>query len=233
MVVPYLVIALWPRLATLLPKPGHWMITMRRVLGVALALTALWLLYVLKAEIALFGVVIVGACILGMLLTLYWQRSKAWSLLSRAVIIALALLAFGTALLAKTPAANEAVTQGASWQKFDEKELARYVSEGKTVFVDITADWCVNCKANKQFTLRSEAVTHCLFSKPGVIAMRADWTNPDPGIADFLKRHGRYGIPFNAVFGPAAPQGVVLPELLTPGKVLEGLVKAHAKPYTC
>ena len=118
-------------------------------------------------------------------------------------------------------------------QPFDEAAIERYVSEGKTVFVDVTADWCVNCKANKIFTLNRKDVTRCLFDKPDVVAMRADWTNPDPLIADYLKRHGRYGIPFNAVFGPDAPQGVVLPEFLTPGKVLKGLEKAHSKPYAC
>jgi suppressor for copper-sensitivity B len=108
------------------------------------------------------------------------------------------------------------------WQTFDEGKIAAEVAAGRVVFVDVTADWCLTCQANKKLVLDRDPVAAQL-QGPGIIAMRADWTNPDPVIAAFLERHGRYGIPFNIVYGPAAPQGLPLPELLTGQTVLDTL----------
>ncbi len=114
-----------------------------------------------------------------------------------------------------------------AWQKFDEETLARHIGEGKTVFVDVTADWCLTCKVNKRLTLTRGEVQKRLFESEGVIALQADWTNADPAIMAFLKKHNRYGIPFNIVFGPKAPQGIALPEILTPSLVLDAIDKAQ------
>lgn len=110
------------------------------------------------------------------------------------------------------------------WQKFDESKIAAYVSEGKTVFVDVTADWCLTCQANKRFVLDTEEMKQEL-SQPDIILMKADWTKPDKVIADFLMKNHRYGIPFNTIYGPGMPMGVPLPELLTQDAVREGLKK--------
>jgi suppressor for copper-sensitivity B len=58
--------------------------------------------------------------------------------------------------------------------------------------------------------------------------MQADWTKPDDKIARYLADHGRYGIPFNIVYGPGAPLGIVLPELLTGDAVVAALQRAGA-----
>ena len=97
--------------------------------------------------------------------------------------------------------------------------------DGKIVFVDVTADWCLNCKVNERLVLQSDEVLHRL-SAANVVAMRADWTRPDGIIADFLRGFGRYGIPFYVVYGPATPDGQPLSELLTPGEVLGALGRA-------
>ena len=102
------------------------------------------------------------------------------------------------------------------------------VSEGETVFVDVTADWCLTCKANKSLVLDRDPVRTRLRDGT-VIAMQADWTRPDDSIARFLERHERYGIPFNVVFGPGAPSGISLPEILTPQAVLEALDTASVR----
>ena len=91
------------------------------------------------------------------------------------------------------------------------------------VFVDVTASWCVTCIVNEERVLAVDPVAGRL-ATPDVVAMKADWTRPDPAIADYLAGFGRYGIPFNVVYGPAAPQGLVLPELN--GK-LDGLAVRH------
>ena len=102
--------------------------------------------------------------------------------------------------------------------------IPEHVASGKTVFVDVTADWCITCKVNKRVALGNDAVSGRLGSED-VIAMRADWTKPNDAIAAYLAGFGRYGIPFNAVYGPGSPSGLVLPEILTPGLVLEALEK--------
>ena len=84
----------------------------------------------------------------------------------------------------------------------------------KTVLVDVTADWCLTCKVNKSLVLETGAISGLIMAGD-VVAMRADWTAPDPKIADYLASFGRYGIPFNAVYGPGAPGGIALPELLS------------------
>ena len=102
----------------------------------------------------------------------------------------------------------------ADWQPFDRREIARLVADNKTVLVDVTADWCLTCKVNKSLVLETAEISG-LIASGDVIAMRADWTAPDPAIADYLASFGRYGIPFNAVYGPASPGGIALPELLS------------------
>lgn len=113
-----------------------------------------------------------------------------------------------------------------AWQAFDEPAIAGHVADGRVVFVDVTADWCLTCQANKKLVLDRDPVAARLQSE-GLIAMKADWTNPDPVVSAFLAKHGRYGIPFNIVYGPAAPQGIPLPELLTDANVLDALARAE------
>ena len=93
------------------------------------------------------------------------------------------------------------------------------------MFVDVTADWCLTCKVNRSLVLDQSEVTDRL-NGTDVVAMRADWTKPDARIAAYLASFGRYGIPFNAAYGPEAPQGIALPELLTDTVVLDALEKA-------
>jgi suppressor for copper-sensitivity B len=99
------------------------------------------------------------------------------------------------------------------------------------MFVDVTADWCLTCKVNKSLVLDQGAVADRL-NGADVVAMRADWTKPDASVAAYLASFGRYGIPFNAVYGPAAPQGIALPELLTVSVVLDALKKAAGAAET-
>jgi thiol-disulfide isomerase/thioredoxin len=127
---------------------------------------------------------------------------------------------------AKADLARTALAATAAWAPFDEAALRRLVAEGKTVFVDVTAEWCVNCKANEALVLDRPEVAAALHG-PNVVAMRADWTRPDPRISDYLARNNRFGIPFNAVYGPATPRGIALSEVLTREAVLDALRRAR------
>lgn len=174
--LPYLAVAIWPGLASRLPKPGAWMVTVKKVMGVALTATALWLGTVLAVQVGVAG----GAA-----------PDKA----------------------------------AVAWVPFDQAAISRAVAEGKVVFVDVTADWCITCKVNKAAVTERGAVAARL-NGGDVVAMKADWTKPDDGVAAYLASFGRYGIPFNAVYGPGAPDGVALSELLTEAEVMAALDRA-------
>jgi len=111
------------------------------------------------------------------------------------------------------------------WEPFVAAQIDELVAEGKSVFVDVTAEWCITCQVNKRMVLETGPVAERLASE-GIIAMRADWTRPSDAIAAYLASFGRYGIPFNAVYGPGAPDGLPLPELLTEEVVLDAMNRA-------
>ncbi len=224
--LPYLVIAAVPSLATWLPKPGPWMVKLKVILGFALAATGIWLLSVLAGTAGLTAAIIAGAMMVIAGLALYWaHRPQGPGLKFSAPAVLAAALAAGMAPQ-WIPAAEPApAVADAIWQPFDEAAIPRLVAQGKTVYVDVTADWCITCLVNKGIVLADDRVRG-IFDGGRVIAMQADWTKPDAAISRYLARHGRYGIPFNIVYGPKAPAGVVLPELLSAGIVLDALAGA-------
>lgn len=228
--LPYLLIAAVPALATRLPRPGAWMVWLRRALGVALLATAAWLISVIAIQVGAHGAVSV-ALLMGLVVAVLGLRRLPESRLGRHAGKAVAVLSIAAIAVAivhepeRLPA--PATTATALWRPFDPGELRRLTAAGKVVFVDVTADWCLTCKVNKTLVLDSAPVADWL-SRPNVVAMRADWTRPNAAIAAYLASFGRYGIPFNAVYGPAAPDGVVLPELLSARAVLEAAAQAGA-----
>ncbi len=154
----------------------------------------------------------------------YMPQPGRWMLTARKVLSAALLLAalwFGHVLLS----AETQPTLTPGWQTFNAAEIQKDVAQGDTVFVDITADWCLTCKANMRFVLDRDDVKAAL-SAPNVVQMQGDWTHHDAKISAFLTSYGRYGIPFNIVYGPGAPKGIVLPELLSKHDVLNALIIA-------
>jgi suppressor for copper-sensitivity B len=225
--LPYLLVAAVPALATRMPRPGRWMVWLRAVLGVALAATAVWLLSVLMVQVGDRVTWLIGA-ILVALVVLLWLRGRIGARLRPAVLAGLAVLVVvGLALPSVMPpqAAAPVETTG-KWQRFDRAAIATLVRSGKVVFVDVTADWCITCKANKRLVLAREPVASMLDGRK-VVPMVADWTRPNETIARYLAEYGRYGIPFNVVYGPNAPDGIALPELLTTSAVLAAIAKAR------
>lgn len=177
MAAPFLILALWPGLAARLPRPGAWMVMVKKGLALILLATALWLGTVLAA-----------------------------------------VLGWG--------APPQARTGTVAWVPFDAARIQEDIRAGRLVFVDVTADWCITCKVNKANVVEQGPVAQRL-AGDNVVAMKADWTRPDAAIAAYLAGFGRYGIPFNVVYGPKAPQGIALPELLTDSVVLDALERAR------
>ncbi|MFM7344974.1 MAG: protein-disulfide reductase DsbD family protein [Tagaea sp.] len=225
--LPYLAVAAVPGVARVLPKPGVWMLKLRAVLGVALAGTALWLIWVLAQQAGPASATglafVLGALVLG----LYALRGLAQSQARPLLLLAGAVFAVVLPLrFAETPGATPAES-AIPWREFDRAAIDQAVREGKTVFVDVTADWCVTCQVNKRLVVTRGQVAKQLVAGE-VLAFRADWTRPDPRISAYLAEFGRYGIPFNAVYGPAARGGLALPELLTEDSVLAAFARARS-----
>ncbi|MEO3428398.1 protein-disulfide reductase DsbD domain-containing protein [Pelagibius sp. CAU 1746] len=219
--LPYLLVAAAPRLVSWLPRPGHWMVTLRRILGLLLAATAVWLLSVLAAQVGLPAAALTGGLLLGLGLVL-WQGRKlsprnGLATSALAAVLALAAFALPAGLgggLPDGPAPRQATAGDPAWRALDAAAIPGLVAEGRVVFVDVTADWCITCQVNKKLVLDSDGIT-ALLTDPSVVRMRGDWTLPSEAISDYLAGFGRYGIPFNAVYGPGAPEGLALPELLS------------------
>lgn len=243
--LPYLLVALVPRLATRLPRPGPWMVRLKHILAFALAATAVWLLTVLAAQAGPAPATAVGMLMLAAL-ALLWIRLRARHAARRPVLASIAVvaaLAFAVpALWSGGPAEGVTGGRGGSpllpdksakvpWRVFDRAAIPALVAQGKVVFVDVTADWCITCQANKTLVLYRGEVVKRLNADP-VVAMSADWTRPSTAISRYLARYGRYGIPFNIVYGPGAPEGILLPEILTSGAVLSALDRAAGSGAT-
>jgi suppressor for copper-sensitivity B len=213
---PYLLIACLPGLATRLPRPGRWMLILKRLLGAALIGTALWLLQVLTGEIGRRASIVTGIALLAVLLLLALPRLSGGLGLLPGLRRAGLLAAAAAALLVPTVLAEVPQPRPAAglWQDFSDARLTALLAEGKVVLVDVTADWCINCRVNEALVL-DRGWTADALATGRLVGLRADWTRPDPAITAYLARFGRYGIPFNAVYGPQRPQGIVLPTVLS------------------
>ncbi|NQW09607.1 MAG: thioredoxin family protein [Alphaproteobacteria bacterium] len=229
--LPYLVVAAAPGLVRALPRPGPWMVWLKKILALALVATAAWLLTVLAAQIGMTMSVVVAGVFLALVVVL-WLAPEGLAVPGAGVAVLAALLIAGVAERPRAlgPVAEATTANGVTtvaWRPFDQAGIKALVAEGRVVLVDVTADWCLTCRVNKKLVLDTQPVAGLLASGE-VAAVRADWTNPDPIIATYLASFGRYGIPFNAVYGPGAPEGIPLPELLSVDAVLDAVARAGA-----
>ena len=231
---PYLLICIRPELLRFLPRPGTWMKKLEITLGVLLILTAVWIFTILYQQIDLNWFISGAILIWGAFLTfgLYHATgSNILKVLSLCMpVIALVVIFYADQRPVKKISNRQAFNTGAPienviWQEFDPLLITAIIQQGKFVFVDVTADWCLTCKMNKKFVLSSKMVRK-LLSKNEIIKMKADWTLPDTAISSYLASYNKFGIPLNIVYGPNAEQGIVLPELLSEEKVFKAFLKA-------
>jgi len=218
MSLPWLAIAAWPGLAQRLPRPGRWMNVVRLLLGLMLLGSALWLFSLLALHIGRAAWAV--AAVVGALLLLAVLRRYTRPVALGAAGLALLIAALGYWQGAVKP--GGLVQDRIAWQPLSEQAIAGALAANKRVFVDVTADWCVTCKANKYNVLLRDEVQQAL-SAPDVVALRGDWSRPSDGITQFLTRRQSAAVPFNQVYGPALPQGKILPALLSREDVLSAL----------
>jgi suppressor for copper-sensitivity B len=222
---PYLVFAARPRWMTRLPKPGPWMFRIKFGIGIVVLLTALWALWVLSALSGILVGLIAFITALALIASMTWPLRNG--LLATGPAAGAGILALSAAALMPPPPSLS--TASSNWVDFDQREISRLVTDGQTVVVDVTADWCLACRANKTVVLNREPIATLLASE-NVVAMQVEWTRADPAIADFLSTHNRYGIPLNVVYGPNAPDGIILPEILTTAVVSNAIETAQGEP---
>jgi thiol:disulfide interchange protein/DsbC/DsbD-like thiol-disulfide interchange protein len=237
MALPYVVLTLLPGFGKLLPKPGAWMQTFKQFLAFPMFATAAWLVWVYGQQLdvdavlmLLFSLVAVGfaAWMYGL-----WQRQamqagassgKALFLLS----ITLVAVASGVALIGQTEkfASSDALpktaqNRGEGWEPWSTERVDELLAQGRPVFVDFTAAWCVSCQVNKKAVLERATIKQ-FFSDQKVALLRADWTKRDSAITAELSRYKRNGVPMYQVWLPTAGvrSASLLPEILTQDIVL-------------
>ena len=231
---PFLLAALMPGWRRILPRPGAWMEFAKQILAFPLYATVAWLLWVLLQEVgpegglrALFGLVLVGFAV-----WIYGRtRPAAWTgrvLGSGLAAAALAgVIALATSFTAEDQGvvrADAAAAAGLPYQRFSPARLSALTAQGKPVFVNLTASWCVTCLLNERVALDNEAVRQA-FAARGIVPLKGDWTSRDPDITAFLQQFGRSGVPLYLYFdGKDAP--VVLPQILTAATVLDAIGKS-------
>ncbi|MFC7301987.1 protein-disulfide reductase DsbD family protein [Cognatiluteimonas weifangensis] len=226
--LPFLLIGFVPALARRLPRPGPWMDTLKQVLAFPMYLTAVWLLWVLGQQ---RGIDAVGLALTGMVLLALAAWWLARLRLRRAPLqrtLALALLLAATAplaLAARLPAPVATTAGATAVVPYSAQRLAQLRSEGRVVFVDMTADWCVTCKANEK-TVLSRARFREAMRRADAVFMQGDWTNVDPEITAFLEAHRAVGVPLYVVFPRDGGAGEVLPTVLTSRLVEDALRRA-------
>ncbi len=229
MALPYMLLALFPAWQRFLPKPGVWMTYLRQFLAFPLYATVAWLLWVLGALTGDDMVLHMLLALIALALALWaWRNAhfhgaRLWSILcvlSLVVAVIMTILALKNST-ATHPGSNAATANSGIWQNYDPAEVIRLNTEGKTVFVDFTAAWCVTCQFNKKMVLDTELIQKA-FVDHGIVLMRADWTRRDQTITETLTTFGRSGVPVYVFYPPEKPP-FLLPELLSNRIVLDAL----------
>ncbi|GGK13789.1 protein-disulfide reductase DsbD family protein [Luteimonas terricola] len=227
--LPFLLVGFVPALADRLPRPGAWMETLKQVLAFPMYLTAIWLAWVLGRQRGVDAMALVAVGVAVMALALWWlERARirgGW--LRRLPAIALLLAALSSAwMVGRLPApALAAATAEDGSVPYSAGGLRSLREAGTPVFVNMTADWCVTCKANERSTLSSDAFRDAL-RRTGATYMVGDWTNVDPEISAFLERHRAVGVPLYVVYPGDGGEGEVLPAMLDRGTAVAALERA-------
>ena len=233
---PFLLLSFFPKLAAYLPRPGAWMETLKQFMGFLLVATALFLIYVagtLGGTRAIMG--LLSALLVTALAAWIYGR---WSMpvnpkrvqgVAQTASLILLTGAFIYAVSEVKSAHQQFIADSTpeevdGWAPWSAQSVQKALADGKPVFVDFTASWCLICQVNKKVALRTEA-TRSLFEENEIVALTADWTRYDPEITKELERFGRSGVPLYVFYEPGG-QVTVLPQNLTNGKIREVIEKA-------
>ncbi|MCF7858611.1 MAG: thioredoxin family protein [Candidatus Cloacimonetes bacterium] len=230
---PFILLGIWPKAIKAIPKPGEWMNIFKEIMGFLLFLTALYLLrslYFLVGGTNLINVLLY-LIILGFSVWIYgrfarpeFSKRKQWI----ATFIAL-IIAIGAAFITLNYSNNEIGNEHSElypreWQKFSPELVQQYRDEGKPVFIDFGAEWCLTCKTNETVVLFTEEIEKA-FQEYGVQILRGDNTKKDDVIGEWLIKFNRAGVPLYVFYLPGEDEAITLPEIITKDMVLNMLKK--------
>lgn len=249
MSAPYLLLSYKPALLKALPRPGEWMVVFKELMAFPLFASVVWLARVFARQMGLEppGLDVVIDVLWGILLVAFgfWlliRASKARESSIRRAASSTGILVCAIGLYVALPASEEieesrsrACTPGGAvipftdshgllWESFSEERLAKVLAQGRPVFLDFTAEWCITCQVNERLVFGSDKVRELIIKK-NVTLMRADWTSKNPVITNALRRFGRNGVPLNVLIPGPAAEPIVLPNILTPGLVEQKLAE--------
>lgn len=218
---PFLLVSFVPGLARLLPRPGGWMVRLKKLLAFPLFASTVWLLWVLAVQAGPMGVAAGGAGLLLIALAAFLIHEFG-GIGGRLVGTAAVIGAIFLAVMPGQDGAGAGLAEQAGAESYSPERLADLRARGKPVFVNLTAAWCITCLVNEQVALERPAVKDAL-ARTGTVYMVGDWTNRDGTITRLLAENGRSGVPLYLVYRPGAERPLVLPQLLTEGLVVEAL----------
>ena len=227
---PYVALTLQPAWTRFLPKPGVWMEVLKQATAVPVFGTVIWLAWVLAQA---YGASLLGVLLVSLLLIAIagwflgrWP-AKGWAT-SVAVVLLVGVVALSVVAPGKLPTTQGATAASASgsaraaWEPWSAEAVSRSQAQGRPVFVDFTASWCLSCQVNERVALTQPEVQKA-FAESNVALLKADWTQHDEAIGDALAKLGRSGVPAYVLYVPGETSPRLLPEVLTPGIVLSEL----------
>ncbi len=234
--LPIVALSFTPALARLLPRPGAWMETMKQVLAFPLYASAGWMVWVLSIQAGSSGVLAAVVVLLAIGFATWLlgdvKRATGAGKIAAAVVV-LAAAVGGYRLVGDGVRAAPSVAATASQdvaEPFSQAKLDSLLAEGRPVFVNFTAAWCITCKVNEQVALSSETFRAELKER-NIAYLKGDWTKQDPQITAILERFGRAGVPLYLFYSGERGAGPdVLPQLLSEATVLKHLAKAKVTP---
>lgn len=251
LVTPYLLLSFFPKGVQKLPRPGPWMESFKQFMAFPLLATAVYFLWVYGAQLGLNALVnlLVGLLVLGFALWIYgrWggynrNRNLRWAAVSLTVVFGLSGLAYGLQnTFSGRPAAElemadtessaasgeDLIEHGVTWQTWTPEGVETLREQGKTLYVDFTAAWCLTCQANKKAVFSSAKVRDRFNEQENLVLLKADWTRKNPEISKALESFNRSGVPLNVIY-PGNDDPILLPATLTPGIVLDALDRVGA-----
>ena len=231
MALPFLLISFNPTLSSLLPHPGKWMLTFKQFLAFPLYATAVWLLWVLGNQTGTDGMaLVIACCVLLALASWLYQRRRSiasvfWRYANALIILLCLVITLGvlSSPLLETRSFTQTVSEDAVYENYSAARLAELRNQGRPVFVNMTASWCITCLVNERVVLSSGEFVSALEAN-NVTYLKGDWTNNDPEITAVLRSYETSGVPLYLMY-PADPgkPAEVLPQILTTNIMLAAL----------
>ena len=222
--LPFLILGVWPKALSFLPRPGPWMIRLKQILSIPMYGWAIWMGWVLYQQTGRTGLILLGAAMAALLLAvLLWRATRDRDGIVRMAGIAAAMLLLvgGAGALTRMPGSQPVPVLTAA-NAFTQAKLDGLRAHNKPVFVDATAAWCITCLVNEQAVLSRPDVKTAFASK-GVTYLVADWTNRNEEITRLLTANDRSGVPLYLYFAPGSTKPVILPQILTQDAVLAAI----------